>query len=533
MRWHARCNSFGHVSWRFRAPAVFACVAVLALGQSVLAQADDEPEAAGWWLDRRGVVQPFDRTYDQWSPERYEARPGRAAIEMLALLGIGAADYWIKSEQNSEDWDFPPIEQRLLTFDAVRFDNNQFVTNHILHPAGGAAYYGFSRVNGLAPFPAIGYSVASSLVWEWALELIEKVSINDLLYTPFGGWAAGEWFFQLGDYLNSAPRGGNLGHRLASYTLGAPRYLHDRWDDARPPPPLPADNLGFSTAFWHRFAAMYGVAATDNDAKTSGFIHGLTLESELIRMPGLLRPGKFERGFGEGNFVDMRTRMSFDATGFAEIDLWFSADVAGYYHQAYQSAPGGVSGQAWSGALNVAGRFVDRWLLRRRDGWALAHLPGPVLRGWIADGPLLLRVAGSAHLDFAGVRSLAYERWVADYGSDGTKTVLQKHSYYFAHGASATARATLEYRGTELGLSGSFGHYESIEGFDRYQPTVLRDVHNTDEILEGGVWLGHTTPNAPLHLRLSLEGTRRVSAMTPLTEVDWDRRVSVAAGAVF
>lgn len=514
----------------------------MALAPRALAEAPDDDSdhevfvepGEGWWMDRHGVFHPFERTYSDWSPSRYEARPGRAALEMLGLLGIGAAWYWIKSEQNKEDWEFPPLEERLLTFDAVRFDNNLFVTNHILHPAAGGAYYGFSRVNGLGPFPSIGYSVASAVVWEWGLELIEKVSINDLVYTPFGGWAFGEWFFQLGDYLNSAPGGGSWANRLASYTLGAPRYLHDRWDDAPPPPSLPVDNLGFSTAFWHRFGVMYGLSGLDNDSKKSGIVHDAVLEAEVIRMPGLLRPGHIERGFGEGNFVDMRSRMSFDETGVAEVDLWFSADVAGYFHQDLEPASGGVRGQAWSGALNVAGRFVDRWLLRERDAWALAHLPGPALKGWIAEGPLLFRVSAAAHLDFAAVHSLAYEAWTEEQGgSTGAKTVLQKHSYYFAHGASATAQATVAYHGTELGLRSSFGHYESIEGLDRYQPTVLLDVHNSDEILEGAVWLGHTTPGAPLQVRVALEGTRRTSAMTPLSELRWDRRASVNVGLGF
>ncbi|MBK7585201.1 MAG: DUF3943 domain-containing protein [Myxococcales bacterium] len=487
----------------------------------------------GWWIDRSGRVRPFERTYSDWSPERYEAHPWRAAAEMLGILAIGTAWYWIKAEDNREDWDFPSLNQRLLTFEALTFDNNRFITNHVLHPAAGSAYYGFSRVNGLGPYASIGYSMASSAFFEWGLEILEKVSINDLLFTPLGAWASGEWFFQLGDYLNSAPRRSAVGTRVAKYTLGAPRYLHDLWDDVPPPPELPADNLGFSTAFWHRFGLDYGLAAVDNNRGSSKLAHDVVLSGELIRMPGFLRPGHFERGFGEGNFVDMRTRMTFDDTGWADIDIWFSADITGYFHQDFEHAPGGVRGQAWSGALNTAGRFTDRWLLQRRDGVAVAHLPGPAIRGWIADGALLFRVSAAAHLDFAAIYALPYERWIERYGSAGTKSVLQKHSYYYAHGGSAVGSASLAYEGTELGVRASFGHYESIEGFDREQTSVLRDVHNADEIIEGALWLGHTTPGAPLHIGISAEETYRVSRMPPLDEVRWDRRIAINLGLGF
>jgi hypothetical protein len=113
-------------------------------------------------VDRHGEVRSFERTYSDWSPERYEPHPFRAAVEMVGILGLGTAWYWIKKEQNRPDWDFPSLEDRLLTFEAVRFDNNQFVTNHILHPTAGSSYYLFSRVNGLGPFTSIGYSFASS-----------------------------------------------------------------------------------------------------------------------------------------------------------------------------------------------------------------------------------------------------------------------------------------------------------------------------------------------------------------------------------
>lgn len=157
----------------------------------------------------------------------------------------------------------------------------------------------------------------------------------------------------------------------------------------------------------------------------------------------------------------------------------------------------------------------------------------PALRGWIAHGPMLLRLSATAHLDFAAIRALPWDRWVGLYGSDGVKTVLQKESYYYAHGSSANAQVVLSHGTTELGLRGFFGHYESIEGLDREQETVYRDVHDADQILEGAAWLGHTTPGAPIHLRVTGEQVYRTSKMTPIQETRWDRRISVNLGLGF
>jgi hypothetical protein len=123
-----------------------------------------------------------------------------------------------------------------------------------------------------------------------------------------------------------------------------------------------------------------------------------------------------------------------------------------------------------------------------------SHTCWPAIRGWIADGGCCFASA-AAHLDFGAVRSPPWDDWVLQNGVNGTKTVLQEHSYYYAHGASVTAQATLEYM-EPAGVRSNFGHHD---------PSRIRsgaghggaDVHNTDEVLEGAVWIGHTTPERP------------------------------------
>lgn len=491
------------------------------------------PLPEGYFLDVQGTPRRFLPIYDQWSSRKY-ADPHylRAGIEMLGLLGSGLVYYWVKAEQNKEDWDFPDISQR-FTFEAVRFDNNLFITNHILHGASGTGYYSFARANGLSVPSSLLYSFGTSAVFEWGLEWLEKVSINDLIYTPMGGFAPGEWFNQLGNYLNSAPGGGGLGNQLAAATLGFPQYIHRRLDGRGLPPALPTDSLGLSTAYRHRFDIGYGFAAADNDLGRSGIEHDVDIEARIASMPGFLRPGRFATDFGNGNFTDMRTRLSFDSGGWADLDLFFEADLAGRYAQDFRPVPSGIAGDASMYAVASAVRVIDSWSLDRDDTLALAHLVGPSAKWWLAGGGALLRLDATASVDFAGVRSLPYRQWEKLYGAQGTKTVLQKHSYYYAIGTSARAGARLQYGGLELGGRGAVGIYDSIDGADREQQTVTRDVHNRDQMLEAEAWVGYTPPRTPIHFGVHGWQMWRHSEMNPLSESRWDRRLAIQLGSRF
>lgn len=488
----------------------------------------------GYFLDAGGTRRRFAPTYDQWSSRKYaDPHYVRAGAEMLGLLGSGLIYYWVKADQNKEDWEFPNLKDRLLTFDAVRFDNNLFITNHVLHGASGTGYYSFARANGLSVPASILYSFGTSAVFEWGLEWLEKVSVNDLIWTPMGGFAPGEWFNQLGNYLNSAPGGGGFGNQLAAATLGFPRYVHMKLDGDQLPPTLPTDSLGLSTAYHHRFDIGYGFAAADNDLGQSGIEHDVNIRARIVNMPGFLRPGRFATDFGNGNFTDMRVRLSFDSTGWADADLFFEADLAGYYAQDFKPLASGVGGDASMYAVATAVRVIDDYSLDRRDTLALAHLLGPSAKWWVAGGGALLRLDVSVSGDFAGVRSLPYRRWESLFGTEGTKTVLQKYSYYFALGTSARAGARLSYGGLELGARGLVGMYDSIDGLDRYQQLVSRDVHNRDQLLEGEAWIGYTPPRTPVHFGVRGREMWRRSEMKPLAESRWDRRLAIELGSRF
>jgi hypothetical protein len=500
-----------------------------AAGAASQQAADDE----SWFSDNRGHRHSFRAVYDPWfGPLRGDAHPRRAAVEVAALTLAQLAFYWLNHDANKEDWDDPSLVDK-LTLDAACFDNNPFDINFLLHPSAGAAFYGVSRSNNLSVPVSFAYTVAGSAVWEFFLEAREQVSFNDLVFTPFGGMPIGEFFFHLSDYVNSAPDGGHFPQDAAAYTLGIVHKAHDGIDGRGPArPTLPADALGFSSAYAHRFGIGYGFAAIENDEERVSSLHELELSATLVAMPGFLRMGRFDTFFQHGNFSEARVRLGFSEGELGETDLWFSSVLAGWYGQRFERSPSGLAGRAVMVGANSAFRYYDLRVLGRRDRFAIAHMLGPAADLWMKQGDFAAHVNVGASVDFAGIRPLAYEPWTERFGKQGTKSVLQQEGYSIAWGASGRLRASATYALAEVGGAASFGRYGSIEGHDREQSEVTRDIHTTDDIESEAVWVA-VNPPAPIRGQLSYERLGRAGSMGSTSVSRFDERLMLLGEYVF
>ncbi|MDQ2642287.1 MAG: DUF3943 domain-containing protein [Myxococcota bacterium] len=510
---------------------VLAALVLTAAAASARAEPDTNEPELDTFLDEAGEWRPARDAYRSWlSPHHRAASPARAAAEGTLFVLLGTAYYWVDPLANSVDWDFPSFGSK-LRFESVRLDNNFFATNHLLHPFAGASVYGFARVNGLGVAPAFGYAVASSAVWEFGLEYREQASINDLVFTPFGGAALGESLFQLGAYLNSAPGSGNLWTRVARVTLGLPQYLHDSLDDGRAPREPPADALGLSSAYWHQFSVAYEhafVHARDGEERVQGF----ELTSQIVAMPGFLRPGRFSRAFADGNFSELSWRMAWGKSGLDDVDLWAMADLAGFYQQDVRGVHDARRGTAAKMALSTALRFNQRELAERADRFAIAHLLGPHVGLWFLKGELRGHADFSIHPDFAGVHPLGFEIWEGGRERGGVKTILARHRYYYAFGYSFRARGNLTFGRVGLEAHSSYGAYDSLEGIDRWQDQVTRDVPMRDTVLEYGASFG-LRPSGALRLRLEVDELRRSGTMGNDSAALSERRIGSNLGIVF
>ncbi|MGZ5970137.1 MAG: DUF3943 domain-containing protein [Polyangiales bacterium] len=473
---------------------------------------------------------PFLETHhDGRRPNSDDPRYGRAALETVAILAAGEAYYWSHPAINWGDWDFPSGKTR-LDFFIPTFDNNLHVTNDILHPIGaGSIYYWFARANGLRPAEALAYVFTASAVFELFGEWFEKASINDMIVTPLGGWAAGELWAHLGDYLGSAQKP-RLGQDIATWTLGLPTRIHRPKGYRGPERPMPADHLGFSTFYWHRFQLGLGSASLSNDIERSDALFDFNLGAEIVAIPGHLRPGTFVLPFSDGEFTEGRFRMSLGGNGQQTWDLNFEATMLGRYSQEI-----GLDrkGSAWMIGLSNAYDFAERNRLGRYDGYALVHVLGPLFRTWIVDGDLIVRFDAAVHPDFAVIQALTWPEWRVVYGDAGTRSTLTEHGYNFHLGVATHARATVEYRGLDAGLRVLYGRYGSIDRWDRFQSDVTKNAHDTEQIGELYAWLGYTIPDTVVHFTLYGEHAGRTSTMTPMELTRWDRRVGGWVGLQF
>jgi hypothetical protein len=489
-----------------------------------------EPET---FVDAEGRTQEFQPMFDAWFGGDREAHPLRAAGEVLVWVGLGTAYYWVKKDVNRLDWDRPNLADRIL-FEAVRFDNNLGTTNNVLHPLGGAAYYGFTRVNGLPPGWSFLYAFTASTLWEYALEWRELVSINDLIFTPIGGLAIGEFAFQLGEYLASAPGKTTVAQDIARVGLGWPAMVHRAIDKPVPPPPLPADNLGFSSAYWHDFALSYEYGHSTTNADRTTNLHGVRGEAEIIAMPGFLRPGRFSTGFSEGNFTEGRLRMMWGERRRSDADLWVQAVPFGWYGQDIERVrAAGAVGHAFMIGGSSALRYRRHTIFGPADELAVAHLFGPSTSLWLTARGLTTRLWANAHPDFASIQSLAYPVWVSRFGEEGMKSTLLAQGYQFHLGGSGRAGLDVRYDAVEASLQVGYGAYGSLQGRDRKQEEVTRDVPGTERVFEHATWLRLRPPGAPVFVGAGLEWTERWSRLGSVEVHHRDRRLLAGGGLRF
>ena len=461
----------------------------------------------------------------QLGPALPEPHYVRAALEMLGVVAIGVGQYWLNRNTNSRDWDFPHWTER-LGGSGVRFDNNTHVTNNVLHPLAGSAYYGLSRANGLSVGASALYTFASSAAWE-TVEWREKISINDMVTTTIGGIAAGEFFTQLGSYLNSSPGETNFAQDLAKGTLGFPIWVHDRIDGRRPDPRPTRDNLGFSSEFDHRFTLGYENRWLTNEAELRQQTRGVTLDGRIVSLPGYMEAETFNTTFAQGNFTSASLEIQFNEAGFREADMEFGAVLAGYYTQ---HANPGVLGALIGLATGL--EFFTTETLEHGDEYALVHCAGPELgASWKSNGYQLdVRVRATA--DFAAIRSLAWPA-VKSRSPDQTYKSSLERSYQYHVGLSTRLAAELRLHAARLFAELGLGSYRSIQGYDRFQETITRDLQGSETLDEHKVGFALEPPGTPLRFYAQLEGSSHESWLGGEMRERFERRSLIGAGLAF
>jgi hypothetical protein len=479
----------------------------------------------------------FGPLYDGWfGADRYQPDYARAGIEHAITFAVELGVYWFDPSQNFVDWQFPNLGSKLTTREGFRFDDNLLQTNYLFHSFAGSTHYVISRANGFGIPAALASASVSSAIYELLLEWKEIVSFNDLVVTPFGGMALGEFGYQLGEYLNSEPSPPARAAGLGSLTrggardlLGMPRRLHDALDAPALPPGIAADNLGFSSAYAHRFRIAGGQELVEDGGPRVARLFTLSGDFELAAMPGFLREGRFERFYTNGNFTSLHARLGY-GTGTRDVDIRVNSHLFGWFAQDIDSRGQGFARE--TGFLTGL-RFVSQQFLGREDQFGIVHLFAPVQRLWWRAGPAMISLGADVAPDFASLHSQAYESFAERYGREGTKSSLIRHGYFHGWGVSAGGSASISLGSFQLGVNGRYGHYESIDGAERMQEEVYREPHATERVGEVGGLLTIEPPRSLFSARVEVARTDRASRMGEFDAFRRSTRWEASLGARF
>jgi hypothetical protein len=487
----------------------------------------------GYFFDINGYRRPFRPAQAAWFSE-YEPKPDytRAALEIAILLGLQTISYWARPAANSFDWDDPEFTNR-LNLTAVRFDNNLAFTNFFLHPLSGALSYWFARMNDVSVPLSELYAIAGSIIWEFALEWREEVSINDLIVTPAGGVPAGAFAAALSDYLNSTPDKETVPKQTAEAVLGFPRLMHPwRVDPNSGHGRLPPDNLGFSSAFWHRFRIGFESSAVSVENRKDQ-LNGLQVDGELVSMVGFLRPGRFHKIFAHDNFTEAHFRIGFTPRGYTDVEFRTSATIVGWYSQNFRSVRHGIAGYGVMVGLPYGLRYVERTYAQSHDMFGNVNLFGVSSGVWLGFGGLRLRVLADVHYDFGAARALSFPQYKLEHPRQELKSVLEVQGYDYGIGPSGRIRGEVTIDGVTFGGYADYGFLRMIGGLDRWEEQNPFETNGHDTIFEYGTWLRYEPSQIPLYVMGALDFTARKSTLGEITTDRFDRRMGASVGLSF
>ena len=122
------------------------------------------------------------------------------AIETIGyLVLLNQYDRQFGSDPGQYRTDFGTIWDHFRKEDWV-VDTDRFATNQFLHPYSGTVYYTLARSTGLNFWESLLYAGAGSFLWEIGGET-NRPSVNDQIFTTFGGTFFGEPLFRMANLL--------------------------------------------------------------------------------------------------------------------------------------------------------------------------------------------------------------------------------------------------------------------------------------------------------------------------------------------
>jgi len=443
-------------------------------------------------------------------------------------------------------------------------DSNAFFFNWE-HGFSGAGYYNMARTNGLNSRVSTLFSLGSSFIWETFSEWRELISINDMMFTSFGGPAIGEPVFQISSYFSH--RKGII-NQAAAFVFD-PFLAVNNWFDRGSGPDW---NSG-PDAGWHRYSVYAGlkedlvspVGTTAVDHSGSAyrqFSFGLDTETDAV--PGYGQPQTGRQSLSETLTSRFFLDMSFGSVGMEEFQIRTSAVLFGMNWQSVsRDQDGTLRGSNISLGYGTAYELFKKRAVAWYDGTNEVESGGQATVGdarfdrptptQFTDklcvispvgavlvisrfGPRLhVRWTSGVYGDFAMVNALAYNTFTENHDTTGEKTTLLNWGYYYALGMTTASDVAVDWRQWRFQAAGSYQWYDSIQGLDRYQymGLITNDFKISDTRLICRFKLAYRLRGMPVELALAAEGIDRHGRILDVRDHYWETRAFYQIGLVF
>jgi hypothetical protein len=453
----------------------------------------------------------------------------RRTIVQLGIFAVFSTyRYWRDYHEWVEDWQyeltFADQYRRFLTFEAVRFDSNAFITNWT-HVLGGGLYYQMARTNYLTWAESLMSSFVSSAVYEYVSEWREVISVNDMFLTTFGGYSVGETFFQVSDYFH---------HRKAPVlrALGFMNPVNElnHWLDRKKPA-----SRTYAEPGWARFvlsAGWWRASETGRGAFDAGMVG---FESQMVRTPEYGKPGTFKKVLRDTSLSELsinavvRQRRAGEADlrgGLnQETDLYARVVGFSWYRQSIDELGRGTALSIGLGSALTYARKRNALYDARgtpvytaplpatptdfRDKMTVTHLVGPVVDWTFFGRRVKVRAVADAYADFALMNAFAFNAYSAAHSIVGMKVTLNYYGYSYVYGGSTSGRVDVDWG--RLWFRGLFSAHlwKAWEGLDRYENDVTNNVNPVDSRTRFLFQAGWRFGAAPIRAFAGVEGIHR------------------------
>lgn len=329
-------TSRGFAQWR---GAAVAAVFALSLSSVRASAQDTEPETSSSNGETSGRR--------KWSPQEEHTPPVpdeslaiRVALEELGILAAGTGYYFLQHEVNSLDWTYDyswaTLEAKLVG-DAYSFDTNIFTTNTLAHSGAGTLYYIAARGNYLSPLESLGVGFLSSAVWEIFAEFRERISINDQIVTPIGGFAFGEAMTQVGRlFMRGCP---STTFSILSAVFAPSERLHRAIDGTDVARARYCDANGFAARDDYLVRMGLGASLDGKNGRAWGLGFGEIRVMDVPRNQTVQEPW---RSFADGGIAELGVRVEAAPDEMREVDIHARGSLFGLAYRDVASRTTGV-----------------------------------------------------------------------------------------------------------------------------------------------------------------------------------------------